>query len=139
MAKKNRIRIQFGGFEEYAERIDKLNGDLKSIMTEALVESKKLVTPEIKKQMKKHHRTGVTEGQIDDDTGVTWNGPIGEIKIGFAFGDGEGLPSIFLMYGTPRMKKDTKLYNSIYGTKIKKQISELQKEIFERELERLEG
>ena len=139
MARKNRVRLQFDGFQEYAERIDKLNGDLKSIMTEALVESKKLVTPGIKKRMEKHHRTGITEKQIDDVTGVTWNGPIGEIKIGFEFGDGEGLPSIFLMYGTPRMKKDTALYNSIYGAKVKKQISELQKEIFERELQRLGG
>ena len=139
MARKNRVRLQFDGFQEYAERIDKLNGDLKSIMTEALVESKKLVTPDIKKRMEKHHRTGITEKQIDDVTGVTWNGPIGEIKIGFEFGDGEGLPSIFLMYGTPRMKKDTALYNSIYGAKVKKQISELQKEIFERELQRLGG
>ncbi len=139
MARKNRVRLQFDGFQEYAERIDKLNGDLKSIMTEALVESKKLVTPGIKKRMEKHHRTGITEKQIDDVTGVTWNGPIGEIKIGFEFGDGEGLPSIFLMYGTPRMKKDTVLYNSIYGAKVKKQISELQKEIFERELQRLGG
>lgn len=139
MARKNRVRLQFDGFQEYAERIDRLNGDLKSIMTEALVESKKLVTPGIKKRMEKHHRTGVTESMINEMNEVTWDGPIGEIKVGFSFGNGEGFPSIFLMYGTPRMKKDTALYNSIYGSKIKKQISELQKEIFERELERLGG
>ena len=138
MARKNRVRLQFNGFQEYAERIDKLNGDLKSIMTEALVESKKLVTPGIKKRMEKHRRTGVTESTINDINEVTWNGSIGEIKIGFDISN-DGLPSIFLMYGTPRMKKDTALYNSIYGSKIKKQISELQKEIFERELERLGG
>lgn len=138
MARKNRVRLQFDGFQEYAERIDKLNGDLKSIMTEALVESKKLVTPGIKKRMEKHRRTGVTESTINDINEVTWNGSIGEIKIGFDISN-NGLPSIFLMYGTPRMKKDTALYNSIYGSKIKKQISELQKEIFERELERLGG
>ena len=138
MARKNRVRLQFDGFQAYAERIDKLNGDLKSIMTEALVESKKLVTPGIKKRMEKHRRTGVTESTINDINEVTWNGSIGEIKIGFDISN-DGLPSIFLMYGTPRMKKDTALYNSIYGSKIKKQISELQKEIFERELERLGG
>ena len=138
MARKNRVRLQFDGFQEYAERIDKLNGDLKSIMTEALVESKKLVTPGIKKRMEKHRRTGVTESTIDDINEVTWNGSIGEIKIGFDISN-NGFPSIFLMYGTPRMKKDTALYNSIYGSKIKKQISELQKEIFEREFERLGG
>lgn len=139
MARKNRVRLQFDGFQEYAERIDRLNGDLKSIMTEALVESKNLVTPGIKKRMQKHHHTGVTESMINEDNQVSWDGPIGEIKIGFESGDGDGLPSIFLMYGTPRMKKDTALYNSIYGSKIKKQISDLQKEIFERELERLGG
>ena len=138
MARKNRVRLQFDGFQEYAERIDKLNGDLKSVMTEALVESKKLVTPGIKKRMEKHRLTGVTESAIDDVTGVTWNGPIGEIKIGFDINNG-GLPSIFLMYGTPRIKPDKTLYNIIYGSVTKKRISELQKEIFEKELARLGG
>lgn len=136
---RNRIRIQFGGFEEYAEKIDKLGGDLKSIFNEALVESKKLVTPEIKNRMEKHHLTGVTESTIDETSEVTWSGTTGEIKIGFNFGNGEGLPSIFLMYGTPRMKKDTALYNSIYGAATKKKITALQKEIFERELKMLGG
>lgn len=134
---RNRVRLQFGGFKEYAEKIDRLNGDLKSIMTEALIESKKLVNPEIKKRMEKHRRTGTTEGSIDESLKVDWVGNVGEIKIGFEFD--EGLPSVFLMYGTPRMKKDTKLYNSIYGSETRKKILELQKEIFEREIERLGG
>lgn len=138
MARKNRIRIQFGGFEEYAERIDRLNGDLKSIFNEALIESKKLITPTIKKKMEKHHVTGDTERSINETFAVDWTGDVGEIKIGFSIKDG-GVPSIFLMHGTPRMKKDTALYNSIYGAAIKKKITELQKEIFERELERLGG
>lgn len=138
MARRNRVRIQFGGFEEYAEKIDRLGGDLKSIFNEALIESKKLVTPGIKKRMEKHHQTGVTEGSIDETMAVDWNGSVGEIKIGFNIKEG-GIPSIFLMYGTPRMKKDTALYNSIYGAATKRKISELQKEIFERELDRLGG
>ena len=138
MARRNRVRIQFGGFEEYAERIDRLNGDLKSIFNEALIESKKLVTPEIKKKMEKHHLTGDTEESIDENFEVDWNGNIGEIKVGFDIKEG-GLPSIFLMYGTPRVKPDKKLYNSIYGAATKRKISELQKEIFERELRRLGG
>lgn len=43
------------------------------------------------------------------------------------------------MYGTPRMKKDTKLYNAIYGTKTQKEIKQIQKEIFEEEIRRVMG
>ena len=135
---RNRIRLQFGDFEEYAERIDRLSGDLKSIFNEALIESKNLVTPEIHRKMERHHVTGDTEGSIDDNSTVTWNGYIGEIKVGFNIKEG-GLPSIFLMYGTPRMSKDTALYNSIYGAATKRKIQEKQKEIFEREIRRLGG
>ena len=41
------------------------------------------------------------------------------IKVGFNISKG-GLASIFLMYGTPRMQPDKKLYNSIYGSSTKK-------------------
>ena len=41
-----------------------------------------------------------------------------------------GLPSIFLMYGTPRMKKDSKVYNAVYGKKTMDEVSMIQALIF---------
>ena len=50
-----------------------------------------------------------------------------------------GMASIFLMYGTkvfgtPRVKKDTKLYSAIYGKKTKEKIKEIMSEEFRKVL-----
>lgn len=126
---KNKIGLTFSGFEELVSKLDKLGGDLKSVTTEALEKSHGLVTPGIHKAMKKHHRTGDTEKSIVDNTKVEWEGTVASIEVGFDISSG-GLPSIFLMYGTPRMKKDTTLYNSIYGSSIRRKVQEAQSEIF---------
>ncbi len=43
------------------------------------------------------------------------------------------------MYGTPRMKKDTKLYNDIYGKKTRDEIRALQEEIFRKKMDEIMG
>lgn len=128
MARK-KTGIIFRGFEEYAEKLDELGGDLKSVTEEALKESEKLITPKLHQDMKKHKRTGRTEGSITNNPKVKWEGTQGAIKIGFNIADG-GLASIFLMYGTPRIAKDQKLYNDVYGAKTRKEIAKKQEEIF---------
>lgn len=128
MAKKNRLTLEFKAFEEYAEKLDELGGDLKAVTEKALQNSHDFVSPKIHAAMRKHHRTGVTEHSIADDAKVNWEGSVAEIKVGFVFND--GLPSVFLMYGTPKMQKDQELYDSIYGNKTKKEIAKLQEEIF---------
>lgn len=129
MMSKNKIGLQFDGFEEYAEQFEKLGGDLKEITQKALQSTHDYITPNLHKSMDKHNRTGDTERSIVDDAKVQWEGLTASIDIGFDLGN-KGLPSIFLMYGTPRMKKDQTLYNDIYGTKTKKAIKELQEKIF---------
>ena len=138
MANKNKITLQFKGFEEYAERLDKLGGDLKAITEKALQNSHDFITPKIKAAIKKHHRSGLTEKSLATDAKVKWEGSTASIDIGFKIGDG-GLPSIFLMYGTPRMTKDQNLYDSIYGNKTKKQIAELQEKTFARAIQKIMG
>lgn len=138
MAKKNKITLQFKGFEEYAEKLDKLGGDLKATTEKALQNSHDFITPKIKAAIKKHHRSGLTEKSLATDTKVKWEGSTASIDIGFKIGDG-GLPSIFLMYGTPRMKKDQNLYDSIYGSKTKKEIAELQEKTFARAIQKIMG
>lgn len=83
--------------------------------------------------MKRHHQTGGTESSIQKSSKVGWDGETASVNVGFKISEG-GLPSIFLMYGTPRQKKDTKLYNDLYGTKTKKQLIEIQKNIILDEL-----
>ena len=52
----------------------------------------------------------------------------GEIKIGFDFSK-SGLKSIFLMYGTPKMKPVSGLKSAIYGSKTQKEIAEIQEKV----------
>ncbi|MFR3520381.1 MAG: hypothetical protein ACLTT4_18380, partial [Coprobacillus cateniformis] len=74
-----------------------------------------------------------TVGTLIRENGVTWEGFVATVDVGFRIREG-GLPSIFLMYGTPKMKKDTKLYNAIRGAKTKKYIYELQTEAMTRHI-----
>lgn len=134
---RNKVGMLFEGFEEMAAKFDALGGDLKSVVTECLEKSHNHVTPKLHKDMKRHRRTGDTESSIGV-TRVEWEGTKASIKVGFNISHG-GLPSIFLMYGTPRMKKDSKLYNDIYGTKTRKEIKELQEEIFKKKTDAIMG
>ena len=135
---KNRIGMSFKGFEEMAAKFDAMGGDLREVITECLEKSHGLVTPKLHADMARHRRTGRTEGSILDDAQVEWSGTTSSINIGFSVRKG-GLPSIFLMYGTPRMEKDTKLYNDVYGTRIQKEIKALQEEIFRKKMDEIMG
>lgn len=138
MAGKNKIGLQFEGFDELAAQFEQLGGDLRSATENALKASKQAVTPGIDQAINKHRLTGDTERSLDKKIRVEWEGTTASIDIGFHISQG-GLPSVFLMYGTPRVKKDTKLYNSIYGSKVKKQIAEVQKEVFQKMIARRMG
>lgn len=122
---RNRIGLQFEGFKELMGQLDRLGGDLKAPVEEALVESQKYIAGQAHAAMAKHHRTGDTEGAIVEDGVVTWEGSTAGIGIGFDLANG-GMPSVFLMYGTPTMAKDTALYNAVYGSRTRKEIAALQ-------------
>ena len=151
---RNRVTIDFKGFTDYMEKMDKLGGtDLMKKGVEAgLKASKQYVNQEIKKAMVKsnlpakgQYSRGDTEKSIDKDFNVTWEGTVGYTNIGFKF-DKIGLLSIYLMYGTksahgtPRMKPVEGLYDAIYGKKTKSQMRKLQKEAINKVIKRyMEG
>ena len=132
---RNRIGLQFNGWEEYIAKLDELGGTqlMKKGVEEALIESKKHVNPLIEKAMTKlpargKYSTGDTKKSIDKDNKVDWYGMTGEIKVGFDFSK-SGTTSIFLMYGTPRMKPVSGLKSAIYGSKSQKEITEIQEKV----------
>lgn len=134
----NKMGIEFDGFDEVLARISKLNGDTKNITEDALKQTKRHIHKNLGTAMQKHNRTYETVKSLDNESNVEWVGNVASINVGFHLGNG-GLPSIFLMYGTPRMPKDQNLYNAIYGSKTKKEIMQIQEEIFFNELRRLNG
>lgn len=134
MAKK--MRLEFTGFEEYAERLDKLGGDLKKTTEKALIETHKLLTPKVEEAFRKHDvkYSHDTMKSLKKDARVEWDGSVAAIGVGFKISEG-GYPSIFIMYGTPRMQPEKKVYNSIYGNR--KKVRELQERIFAEEIAKL--
>lgn len=135
---RNRIGLQFKGFEELMGQLDRLGGDLKVPVEEALVVTQKHVADQAHAAMARHHRTGDTEGAIVEDGVVTWEGSTAGIGIGFDLANG-GMPSVFLMYGTPTMAKDTALYNAVYGSRTRKEAARLQEEVIQTAIKKRMG
>lgn len=131
---RNKIGLKFDGWEEYIAKLDKVGGSnaMKKGVNKALKASKDHVNTQIESAMNKlpaggKYSTGATQKSINKDTSVEWSGMTGEIKVGFDFKK-SGMKSIFLMYGTPRMKPIAGLKNAIYGSKTKKEITKVQEE-----------
>lgn len=139
MAKKNRLSVDFAGFAAQAEKLENLGGDLRAAVNDALEQSKDLVDHQLETEIIKHHRSGFTEKSLRKDAQVEWFGNVAEVKVGFDIANG-GLPSIFLMYGTPKhmigkgqhpgTDPDKQLYEAVYGNATKKKVRELQARIF---------
>ncbi len=134
----NRMEIQTKGLEELIGRIDKAGGDMKAAVNQALTKGKEAVQPDIEEAIRRHRRTGRTEASLDNDMRVAWDGTVGSIDIGFHIRKG-GLPSIFLMYGTPRIQPDKKLYNAVYGPTARRKAKEAEEEALRGFMKKLTG
>ena len=148
MARKH--GLDFKGISELSEKYEKLGGELRTLATEALEFIPDEINPKLHAAMAKHRKTGKTEATIVQDQKVVWTGLAASIPVGFDIKKG-GLPSIFLMYGTPRHAprnqyggasrpgarehpgtvQDVALYEAIYGKKVQNDIAKKQQEIFE--------
>lgn len=146
-----KMSITFDGFAKLAEDIDAIGGDLHSAVDEALTETQKVVQDNLtsaasvydkKGGGRKGYATGAMYASIIEETQIDWKGTVAEVKTGFT-GQGKHLKgfmhSLYIMYGTPRMVKDVKVYNAIKGTKTKKDIAKAQEEIMVKHLELGQG
>ncbi len=137
-----KLRIEFEGFNEVVQRLKDLGADVQKTADSALMESKKIVNRNLEAAMQKHNKTHETVDSIDTESKVMWVGGVGTIHVGFNLKEG-GMPSIYLMHGTkvngtPRIPKDSKLYNAVYGSKVRKEIKKLQEDAFYDEIRRIE-
>ena len=134
MAKsRNFIDIDFQQFADFAEKLDKLNGDLKKIFGDAMEQAAETVQDDTRDAIAAanlpaggKYSNGDTEASIIQDPRVKWSGSLGEIGVGFD----KTVPGAggWLITGTPKMHPDYKLNELYVGKKyartIKKQIEE---------------
>jgi hypothetical protein len=140
MARKNKLTIDFDGFDILQKRLTELGGDAKQAAENALVESHKIVTQKVTAAMVKHRESGDTADAIISAPVVKWTGDTAAVDVGFDIVGG-GLPSIFLMYGTqlygqPHITPDRNLYNAVYGAQTRKEIRAVQEAEYSNAIER---
>ena len=134
----NKTYLEFDGFDEVIARLNNLNANTKNIAEKALKKSHSIITKKAEEAITPHNDTYQTERSLRREAEIEWAGTLASVKTGFSISDG-GLASIFLMYGTPRMKKDQKMYNAFWGNSTQNEVKEAQKEIFFEEIRRLNG
>lgn len=140
MAKsKNKVWFDISGFTELAERFSDLYKSTDKIAKECLTATHKNVTEKISKDIDRHTVTGETRESLYREPAINKEGhDFYSVNVGFDIAEG-GLASIFLMYGTPRMKPDTKFRADLFGKKTKTENFEIQNKIFQKYVNKLNG
>lgn len=142
-----KLGIDFEGVDLFIKQLEELGeGAAKRATESALKATQAYIADKAAKAMKKHeppvgeYGTHTTDKTIIKNAPVEWVQSSASVSVGFDIGGG-GLPSLFLMYGTelngqPHIKEDAELYNAIYGSKTKREIRKIQKDVFDKVFER---
>lgn len=123
-----RMKLEVQGLDGIMKRLNDANADVKQAVNRALTETHRIVTEKADTAIQQHRLTGQTERSLRRNAVIEWQGNVAEVKVGFDIAHG-GLASVFLMYGTPRKKKDQKLYNAFFGKSTQQEYIRAQEEI----------
>lgn len=130
---RNKLSIDFGAFEHYANEIEKMGGDLKQVVDAALTSAASTVGSDTLEGVqpgnlpaKGRYSRGKTAETVVTSPKVEWTGNVASVGLGFD----KSRPGAggFLITGTPRMAPAPKLAQ-IYSRKTysKKLMLELDK------------
>ena len=142
MAKRSKYSLNFKEFEDLAHRLEDMGGDLQKTCDAALVATHEYITPQLASGIARHNLSGNTGKSLENSPHVVWETPTkAKVSIGFNLAEG-GVPSIFLMWGTPKRKAsempvDIAFKNSAFGPKVKREVAKLQREALEAAVEAL--
>ena len=148
MAKSSRkLSIDFKGVDLYIKQLEDLGeGAAKRATESALKATQAYIAKQAGQAMKKHeppvgkYGQHVTDKAIIKTYPVEWTQSTASIAVGFDLESG-GMPSLYLMHGTeldgqPHIKEDAELYDAVYGSKTKREIRKIQKNVFDKVFER---
>lgn len=150
-----KMRLEFSGFADLIEAIDRAEGDVNEAVTEALYATQDVVTEQVKKATRQYvpPNTGLhgyahgamVEAIIDGDEPVRWLSPtVAEIPVGFSSKGGAALNgfmhSIWVMYGNNKgMEKDQKVWNAVKGAAVQRKVHQKQQEVLQKYLDLTRG
>ncbi|MEG2934590.1 MAG: hypothetical protein RR842_13525 [Gordonibacter sp.] len=123
--------LKFDGMDELLGKLSRMEVSTDKVAESALVETHQVVTEQVDKaQASSRYNlvpgvSGATSGAVYRDMTVDCSGTTASSGVGWSIADG-GLPSVFLMYGTPSIAPDRNLYNAIYGGKTKQLVQQAQ-------------
>lgn len=139
MGRRSKFSFNFDEMLALAERIEKAGGSLQEACDKALTQTSDYITRGLQQGIKQHVRSGETQGSLRQSPSVRWESElVAFVDIGFDLDNG-GIPSIFLMWGTPKMAADAKLKNAAFGGKVKKDVARIQQEALQKFLDDLGG
>lgn len=137
MAKKSKFAFRFDEMLDLSDRIEKAGGDLQQGVDKALHDTHDYITSQLSTGISRHVETGETRDSLVLTPKVKWITPLkAQVNIGFDLADG-GWPSIFLMWGTPKMQPDVKLRKAAFGPAVKREVAKIQKGALEAFLQTL--
>ena len=140
-----KMELKFDGFDDLLKRFAAAEADIKPAAEAALKETFDIVTekaaiavenPNLPAHGKYSH--GNTAKSLVREPVITWSGTKASVDAGFDIKHG-GLPTIFIMYGTPSYMKNQQLYDVFYGDQTIGEIRTRQKEILLGALAEAEG
>ena len=141
-----KMSIVFKGFDDLITQIDRAGGDMRQAVDEALEKTQEYIASNVESAAavyasggRKGYATGKMYASRIGKQGVKWQGDVAEVNVGFNLEAPGGYHSIFIMYGTPRISKDSAVFNAIKGSATKKEIERIQNEVLEKYLSLVKG
>lgn len=140
----SKMKLDFDGFSEIVKRFEKLDADIKPVVEKALTETHRIVTEKANFAVQKPNlpaggkfSSGNTARSLVTHPEIEWKGTVASVFVGFDIEHG-GLPSVFMIHGTPSYMKNQLLYDAFYGDQTIGEVRRVQKEIFTEAMEALE-
>ena len=141
----SKFTLETKGLDVLMNNLRKVNGDVKKVTEDALRETHTIITHKAEDVAQKayypaggKYSSGRTHDSVKKDAEIVWKGNVGEVPVGYSIRNG-GLPSIFMIYGTPRYMKVQEMYNAFYGRGTKNEVAKKQKDVFYDEIHKLMG
>lgn len=132
-----KMSLEFSGLQEMMNKLRDAGADSKKVTEDALRKTHEIVTKKAAAAATKSnlpaggkYSTGSTASSLQTTPKISWKGTEASVPVGYNIKTG-GLPSIFMMYGTPRYMKNQAMYDAFYSEQTEDEVANAQKEIFE--------